>query len=224
MTYEQGALIEPLAVAVHAIRRTTQVVKSGSCVAVIGAGPIGLLVAAAAFAQGATRCVIFDINPSRLAFAMTYLPAIETIELPKRLNDDVLTCLEWAKQLVENTLFKSKTLKPETIDCVYECTGVEASIGLAMHLVRRGGIVMLIGMGTSQCMMPIDLISTREIDVLGNFRYSHAHQKAIDMVSQGKISTGGLVSHRFALKDTLDAFQLVKRGDEGVIKVQIGSF
>lgn len=217
MSYEQGALIEPLAVAVHAVGRTSTV-KAGSCVAVIGAGPIGLLVAAAAYAQGATKCMLFDINSSRLNFAKTYLPGIETIELPLKAKAE--ESLAWAQQYVEKNLARFA----ETIDAVFECTGIESSVGLSMYLVRRGGVVMLIGMGTSQCMMPIDLISTREIDVLGNFRYSHVHPKAIEMISQGKIPTDGLVSHKFSLKDTLIAFGTVKKGGEGVIKVQIGDF
>ncbi|KAG2213110.1 hypothetical protein INT47_011259 [Mucor saturninus] len=217
MSYEQGALIEPLAVAVHAVGRTNTV-KVGSCVAVIGAGPIGLLVAAAAYAQGATQCVLFDINSNRLSFATSYLPTIKTVLLP--LKPPTETSLAWAQAYVEKHLGDYA----EKIDAVFECTGIESSVGLSMYLARRGGVVMLIGMGTSQCMMPIDLISTREIDVLGNFRYSHVHPKAIAMISEGKIPTKGLVSHKFALKDTLAAFETVKKGGEGVIKVQIGDF
>lgn len=217
MSYEQGALIEPLAVAVHAVGRTTSV-KAGSCVAVIGAGPIGLLVAAAAYAQGATQCVLFDININRLNFAKTYLPSIKTIELP--LKPKTEASLAWAQDYVHTHL----TEYEDKVDAVFECTGIESSIGLSMYLSRRGGTVMLIGLGTSQCMMPIDLISTREIDVLGNFRYSHVHPQAIAMISEGKIPTEGLVSHKFSLKETLLAFETVKKGGEGVIKVQIGDF
>ncbi|GAA5813812.1 hypothetical protein MFLAVUS_007299 [Mucor flavus] len=219
MTYEQGALIEPLAVAVHSVCRT-RTVKKGSCVAIIGAGPIGLLVAATAYAEGASKCILFDINESRLDFSKTYLPQIETITLPKKGCESSI--LEWAQDHVQNTL--KGRIEPETIDAVFECTGVETSVGLSMYLVRRGGVVMLIGLGTSQCLMPIDLISTREIDVLGNFRYSNVHQQAITMVSENKIPTHGLVSHKFPLNQTLSAFELLKKGGENVIKVQIGDF
>lgn len=222
MSYEQGALIEPLAVAVHAVGRTTSTVKPGSCVAILGAGPIGLFVAAAAFAQGARRCVMFDINEQRLSFAKNdYLSDknVEIIQLPVKNPDDGSSCLEWAQEIVESKLVRD-TVQAETIDAVFECTGVETSVGLSMFLVCRGGIVMLIGMGTSQCMMPIDLISTREIDVLGNFRYSGVHKKAIEMVSQGQISTIGLVTHKFTLRDAVAAYEL----SEKHIKIQIGDF
>ncbi|KAG2229597.1 hypothetical protein INT48_007021 [Thamnidium elegans] len=219
MTYEQGALVEPLAVAVHSVGRT-RTVKKGSCVAIIGAGPIGLLVAATVYAQGASKCILFDINESRLDFSKTYLPRIETVMLPKKSCESSI--LEWAQDHVQNTLIGC--IEPETIDAVFECTGVETSVGLSMYLVRRGGVVMLIGLGSSQCLMPIDLISTREIDVLGNFRYSNVHRQAITMISENKIPTDGLVSHKFSLDQTLSAFELLKKGGENVIKVQIGDF
>lgn len=212
MTYEQGALIEPLAVAVHAVKRTP--VDENSSVVIIGAGPIGLLVAAVARAKGAS-CLVMDINQKRLDFAQVYLPSIKTELLPLPPKTDALSWAEKQSALLQ--------LNVDTIDVVFECTGVETSIGLAMHIVRRGGVVMLIGMGTVQCVMPIDLISTREIDVKGNFRYANVHPEAIALVSEGKISTEGLVSHRFPLEKAAIAFEQAKQSSD-VIKIQIGSF
>ncbi|KAL9549007.1 hypothetical protein MBANPS3_005419 [Mucor bainieri] len=214
MTYEQGALIEPLAVAVHAVKRTP--IETGSSIIVIGAGPIGLLVAAVAFAQGASSCLIMDIDQARLDFAQHYLPAgtkTELLPAPSTTDD----ALAWAEQ--QAVLLQ---LSADTIDVVFECTGAETSICLAMHTVRRGGVVMLIGMGTVQCVMPIDLISTREIDVRGNFRYAQAHQEAMALVAQGQVSTEGLVTHRFALDQAVEAFeQQHQQQAKHVIKIHI---
>lgn len=217
MTYEQGALIEPLAVAVHAVKRTPVVEpgSSSSSIIVIGAGPIGLLVAAVACAQGASNCLVMDIDQTRLDFAKQYLPSIETELLPTPSTAD--DALAWAEQ--QAVLLQ---LSADTIDVVFECTGAETSICLAMHTVRRGGVVMLIGMGTVQCVMPIDLISTREIDVRGNFRYAQAHQEAIALVANGRVSTEGLVTHRFPLDQAVEAFEQAKQSSH-VIKIHINS-
>ncbi|KAL0137196.1 GroES-like protein [Mucor lusitanicus] len=209
MTFEQGALIEPVAVAVHAVKRTP--VEAGSSVIVIGAGPVGLLVAAVACAQGASHCLVMDIDQARLDFAQQYLPGIKTELLPVPPTTDALA---WAEQ--QAVLLQ---LSADSIDVVFECTGAETSICLAMHTVRRGGVVMLIGMGTVQCVMPIDLVLTREIDVKGNFRYAQAHHEAIALVANGRVSTKGLVTHRFALEQAAEAFEQAKHA----IKVHITS-
>ncbi|KAG1059652.1 hypothetical protein G6F42_028243 [Rhizopus arrhizus] len=93
MTYEQGALIEPLAVAVHAVKRTS--IESCSSIIIIGAGPIGLLVAAVAYARGASSCLVMDMDQTRLDFAQQYLPRIKTELLPTSPTSDALA---WAEQ------------------------------------------------------------------------------------------------------------------------------
>ncbi|KAI8883834.1 GroES-like protein [Backusella circina FSU 941] len=218
MTFEQGALIEPLSVAVHAVSRTP--LTKGSNAVVIGAGAVGLLVSAVAYAEGATQCTILDINSDRLAFAEKYLPGIRTIQLDmKKEPDSVQSPLDWAADQVPLL-----GIDRDTVDVVYECTGVETSVALAVHLSRPGGTAMLIGMGKGRCVIPTELVTMQEINLLGTFRYCHSHAKAIELVNQGKVSTEGLVTHRFALKNAADAFAMAKSAQKGVIKVQIGDF
>ncbi|KAI8141887.1 sorbitol dehydrogenase [Fennellomyces sp. T-0311] len=216
MRFEDGALIEPLSVAVHAVGRTP--VKQGSMVAIFGAGPVGLLTAAAAYAQGASQCLVLDINASRLAFAATYLPNIQPVVMPTTTTGDK-DVLDWAQ-------VQSETIKKQfsEVDVAFDCTGVETCINIAVFLTRPGGTVMLIGMGKRSTVMPTDIIVTRQVDVLGNFRYANTYPKAIDLVQQGAVPLDGLVTHRFALEDTLQAFELAKKNAEGVIKIQIGDF
>ncbi|KAG0167951.1 L-arabinitol 4-dehydrogenase [Apophysomyces sp. BC1034] len=212
MSFEEGALIEPLSVAVHSVDRTP--VREGSRVLVLGAGPIGLLVAAVAYAKGATHCTILDINASRLAFAKTYLPQIQTVQLSRPENQDDL--LDWAQLQIAR-------LELDTVmaDVAFECTGAESCIALSMYAVRRGGVVMLIGLGNGRAMMPTDIITTREVDVRGNFRYANAHKKAIDLVGQDKIQLDRLVTHRFRLEDTIDAYETARKGGDGILKILI---
>jgi threonine dehydrogenase-like Zn-dependent dehydrogenase len=216
MSFEQGALVEPLSVAVHAVSRTP--VTKGSNVVVIGAGAVGLLVAAVAYAEGATHCTILDINSDRLEFAENYLPGVQTIRLDMK-NDPDQSPLDWAADQVD--VLK---IDRHTVDVVFECTGVETSVALSVHLARPGGVSMLIGMGKGRCVIPTELVTMQEISLLGTFRYCNSHAKAIELVSQGKVPTEGLVTHRFALKNAADAFEMAKSAQKGVIKVQIGDF
>lgn len=225
MSFEEGALMEPLSVAVHAVGRVQQ--RAGpapSTVAVVGAGPIGLLVAAAAFVAGASECLLLDVNPSRLEFAAAYLPKLRTKLLPssnkKNDDDDVLDNAKATADDIKDTLFEGQ----DKIDAVYECVGLEATIGLAMYLARPGGVVMMIGLGKNKVVMPTDVIVMRQVDVLGNFRYANVYKKSIELVHQRKILVKELVTHRFALEDTLSAFQTATQGGNGVIKIQIGDF
>ncbi|KAI9278548.1 chaperonin 10-like protein [Phascolomyces articulosus] len=215
MSYEDGALIEPLSVAVYAVNRTP--VKQGSTVVVLGAGPVGLLTAAAAYAQGAKHCLILDINAPRLEFASKYLPNIQTMLLPK------ITSLDDAQGQSEK-IVKSYFDDEQGIDVTFDCTGVEICINMAVHLTRAGGTVMFIGLGKPSMLMPTNVIITKQVNLLGNFRYAHAYKKSIEWVEQGKIPLNGLVTHRFALEDTLRAFDLAKQNAEGVMKIQIGDF
>jgi L-iditol 2-dehydrogenase len=220
MSYQDGALIEPLAVAVHSVNRTP--IKQGSHALVFGAGPIGLLVAATVYAKGAKQVTIFDINEHRLAFAKEYLPQIKTVQLPLA-SSDTEDVLAWSQELIEK-LVADGTIDRELIDVCFECTGVESCIQMAMFSARRGGVVMLIGLGKGRALLPTEVMSVREVDVRGNFRYAHAYPEAIDLVSQGKVPVQGLVTHQFKLEDTLEAFGTVMRGGAGVVKVQIGDF
>ncbi|KAI7854698.1 sorbitol dehydrogenase-like protein [Circinella umbellata] len=213
MSYEDGALIEPLSVAVYAVDRTP--VKQESIVAVLGAGPVGLLTAAAAFAQGAKSVLILDINSSRLEFASKYLPNIQTMLLPK------IASLDEAQQQSEKI---QKAFDSQEIDVTFECTGVEVCVNMAVHLTRPGGSVMLIGLGKPSTIMPTNAIITKQVNIQGNFRYANSYPKSIQLVQQEKIPLKGLVTHRFALEDTLKAFKLAKQNAEGVMKIQIGDF
>ncbi|KAI8096353.1 sorbitol dehydrogenase-like protein [Halteromyces radiatus] len=202
MSFDDGALIEPLAVALHSVERTP--IKVGSTVHVFGAGPVGLLTAAVAFVKGAVNCTIFDINQDRLDFAKKYLPnGVRVVLLPKIKFQNAEDTITWAQ---DNAIHFLRDLSNDDsdnfADVVFECTGVAECIMLSMYVVQRGGTVMLIGLGRDKTLMPTDIITTREVDIRGNFRYANVHKKAITLVEQGRINLSSLVSHRFKLENS----------------------
>lgn len=139
VSYAEGALLEPLSVVMHGIQSAGLSLGRGAVIC--GAGPIGLIALAAARASGAHPLVITDLEPQRLEFAKKFVPSAVTYKV-----DQSLTAEENAKEI--RALFDFANVgeygAPET---VLECTGVEASVVTAAYTARRGGTVMVIGVG-----------------------------------------------------------------------------
>ncbi|KAI0316373.1 GroES-like protein [Amylostereum chailletii] len=223
-SYEQAALAEPLSVLIHASRRAQ--LSPGHKVLVYGAGAIGLLACALAKASGAARVVAIDINDARLAFAKQNAFADAVFCLPPgprpKSSDEQL-----ARAKDSATTILDVFDEPDGFDVVFECTGAEPCIQMAIHTAVTGGKVMLIGMGTRNTTLPLSAAAVREVDVLGSFRYANTYPDAIALLTSGRLPPlDKLVTHRFALEDAARAFELMARGADAqgrmVLKVMLG--
>ncbi|KAJ7485637.1 GroES-like protein [Mycena latifolia] len=248
VSFEQAALAEPLSVLLHAARRAQ--ITPGQTALVFGVGAIGLLACAVAASMGAARVVAIDINQARLDFARDNGFAGETYCLPPPTDKDKAKtseeALRRAKETMEGALAKFRA--PEGFDVVFECTGAEPCIQMSVHAAAAGGKVMLVGMGARNVLLPLASAATREVDVLGSFRYANTYPAAISLLasaSSPSTSTStpsangssthtadalkqitALITHRVPLSDAARAFELLARGrDERggvVLKVVIG--
>jgi L-iditol 2-dehydrogenase len=139
VSYAEGALLEPLSVVMHGIK--TAGLSLGRGAVICGAGPIGLIALVAARASGAHPLVITDLEAGRLAFAKKFVPTAITYQVDRNLDAE-----SNAKKI--RSLFDldvgGEYAAPET---VLECTGVENSVVTAAYTARRGGTVMVIGVG-----------------------------------------------------------------------------
>ncbi|KAF8249820.1 sorbitol dehydrogenase [Wilcoxina mikolae CBS 423.85] len=212
MTYEDGALLEPLSVALAAMDRSN--IKLGDAVLICGAGPIGLISLLCARAAGAEPIVITDIDQGRLDFAKSLVAdkpgTLGTYLVPRGKSDE-----ENAAAIVE--VFGG--VEP---DVCLECTGVESSIGAAIFAVRFGGSVFVVGVGRNELKFPFMRLSTREVDLKFQYRYCNTWPKAIQLVSSGILrDVRKLVTHRFALDNAIEAFKTSADLKSGAIKVQI---
>jgi len=205
MSLEEGALMEPLAVGVHACRRAG--VRLGSRVLICGAGPIGLVNLLTARAMGASEVVITDIMDNRLAVAAS-MGATHTYKVSRKSAEDMAGEVE--------TLLGGH--KP---DVTIECSGVEASIRFGIFSTKSGGCLVLVGLGKPEVSMPIVNAAVREVDIRGIFRYANCYPTAIAMVASGKVDVKPLITHRFSLEQTIQAFETAKTGAGGAIKVMI---
>jgi D-xylulose reductase len=198
VSLEEGALVEPLSVAVHSSKLAN--VTVGSKVAVYGAGPVGLLIAAVAKAFGASSVVVADIVQQRLDLAKQ-MGATHTYLV--KIGDS-------AEVNAENISAAANGVKP---DIVFDASGAEASINSAIHLVKAGGTFIQVGMGKSHISFPITEIIGKELVVKGSFRYGVGDYKtAVELVSSGKVDVLKLVTHTVKFDQCKEAFELVKSG------------
>ncbi|EEY20436.1 sorbitol dehydrogenase [Verticillium alfalfae VaMs.102] len=214
ISYAQGALLEPLSVVLHGIR--TAGLELGTGAVICGAGPIGLIALAAARASGAHPLVITDIEPLRLAFAKELVPECLTYRVDPSLGAE-------GNGKAIRALFGTETageyVAPRT---VLECTGVESSVCAAAFAVRRGGTVMVIGVGREVMNnLPFMHISLSEIKLDFINRYRDTWAPGIQCLSGGILKLDKLISHTFPLEKAEEALTLSSDVRNGSIKVQI---
>jgi L-iditol 2-dehydrogenase len=209
LTFEDGAMLEPLSVALAGMDRAN--VRLGDPVVICGAGPIGLVTLLCARAAGAAPIVITDIDEGRLKFAKDLVPNVAThkVEFSHSVDD-----------FRNAVIAKMEGVEPAI---AMECTGVESSINGAIQAVKFGGKVFVIGVGKNEMKIPFMRLSTREVDLQFQYRYCNTWPKAIRLVKSGVIELSKLVTHRFQLEDAVQAFKTAADPKTGAIKVQIQS-
>ena len=187
LSFELAALIEPLATPVHAVRRAG--VGPGSRVAVLGAGPIGLLCLVAARAAGAEAVVVTDVLESKLDRARG-LGATAGLDAT-------------APDLVD----QAQRALGDAADVVLDCVARESSMTQAIELVDKGGTVMVVGIAAGPTTIPLHLVQDREISVVGSLMYVQADvQRAIDLLAGGAVTAADLVTATFPLERAAEAF------------------
>jgi len=199
VSLEQGALVEPTAVALHALRLSGM--GSGDVLAVLGPGPIGLLAIQIASAMDAGRVILTGTRESRLALG-SQLGADRTFNVTQA--DPV------------------EAIREETRggpDVVLDAAGTRSSFDQAVRMVRKGGTVVLVGGWENVDWSPGMLIG-KEMTLKGSLASPGAWGASIDLVAAGRVKVLPLVTHRFRLNEIVQAFDLVDRR-EGVIKALV---
>ncbi|MFJ8535063.1 L-idonate 5-dehydrogenase [Streptomyces sp. NPDC093591] len=179
----RAALAEPLSVALHAVRRAGEV--AGRHVLITGAGPIGCLVVAAARAAGAAHVTVTDLLPTALEYART--AGADTLVRADDPGD-----AGW----------------PSEVDVAIEASGVAAGLDTCLRLVRRGGVVVQLGM-LPPGLSPFagNLVVSREIELRGAFRFDGEFDEALELLA-AEASFDGLVSSVVPVREALSAFAL----------------
>jgi len=203
MTYEEGAMIEPLAVGMMAAKRGSVTVDD--TVAILGAGPIGQMILQAVKARGCLETYMTDIVDYRLEFAEKF-GATNVINSTR--EDAVKRILE----LTDN----------EGVDIAIEAAGAVSAIKQAFDIVRPGGRSVLVGLYPFvEFQVPLANAITKELDIYGVWRYANVFPTAIRCVSSGRINIKPLITHKFPFDRIMEAFETHIKKIENPMKIEI---
>lgn len=204
MGFDSGAMIEPLAVACHAVRRFSEGIE-GKKVVVIGAGPIGNLVAQAAKGMGAAEVMITDVSDYRLALAgrcgIDYTVNTRNVD--------------FNTALIEN-------FGPDKADVIYDCAGNNITINQAVRCTRKGSTVILVAVFADMGSVDLAILNDHEVTLNTSFMYRHEdYVKAIELVNQGKINLDELKSKVFPFGKFKEAYEYIDANRETTMKVLV---
>jgi L-iditol 2-dehydrogenase len=203
MGFDEGALVEPLAVAVHALRRAGG--AQGKKVLVLGAGPIGNLVAQAAKGTGAASVLVTDLSAYRLSVA--------------RACGADFACDAGKESLAEAV---EAAFGPDRADLVLECVGAEATIGQAVALARKGTDIVVVGVFGAAPKVDLGLVQDRELRLIGTLMYQEEdYREAIRLAAEGRVHLAPLISGHFAFRDYIKAYEAIAAGGDRVLKALI---
>lgn len=201
-SFEQGALVEPASVAVHAIRRAGAV--RGRNVVVLGAGPIGNLVAQAARAAGA-QVLLTDLSQHRLEVAERC--GVKHVSNPSRES------LQGAS---------ARVFGSAGFDLAFECVGVEATLTAATENLQKGGTLVVVGVFAERPRVDLGLVQDRELNFAGTLMYQRPdYEQAVAWIASGAIQTEPLMSRHFALGEYLEAYHFIEAQGDKTMKVFI---
>lgn len=198
-----GAMIEPFAVALHALKRAGSV--SGNRVLVTGAGTIGLLAAVTARAFGAAPVAISDIVLARRNKA-------GELGIDAVLDPLAADCADRAAEL-----------SGDGFDFVFEASGAPAALRSAFDLVRPGGTIVQIGtLGTTDVPLPANRLMNKELNLIGSMRYGNVFDDAIRLIAAGRVDLRPLLDRVFPLEESVKAFEFAAdRARSCKVQIQI---
>ncbi|MFC5929586.1 L-idonate 5-dehydrogenase [Cryobacterium melibiosiphilum] len=185
LSLRDAALVEPASVAWHAVSRAGAV--AGRRVLVIGAGPIGSLIVAVLKRAGAAEIIAVDMHERPLAAALT-LGATQTL----RATD-------------------AAAIASVNADVVFESSGSSRGLASAVRGARRGGRVVMVGLlPTGEQPALISLAITRELDLVGSFRFNDEIDEVLAALADGSLVVEPVITHEFAAADALEAFAVAR--------------
>ena len=199
MTFEEAAMIEPLACCVRAWSKFTY--KKNDSIAVLGVGPTGMMHVLLAKSAEFSKIFCLDLNDFRLDFAKK-IGAITIRSDDNTLSDTILDSTE-----------------KRGVDIVIVATGNLKAFSQAIQLVRKGGTIVMFGVPSKNDKIEIDMsvIYSKEISIVTTYAASDKDTRnALELISSGKIDVKSLVTHKYSLNDSQKAFEHAKSGDQAM--------
>lgn len=202
VSFAEAAMVEPLAVGVHAATKAE--VKPGDIALVIGAGPIGLVTALSALAAGCARVFVSDVDDAKLEIAAR-LGAIMPVNVRRQdLAAEILKATDgWG------------------VEIVFECSGHPSGGEAVFDPLAPGGKVVFIGSQVEPIRYDVGKAMVREARVEHVFRYAHVFPRCVAMLSSGAIDVKPLITRTFGFDESVEAFEIAASAPRGEVKMQI---
>jgi D-xylulose reductase len=208
VSLQEAVLVEPLSVAVHAVKLAD--VRPGETAVIMGSGTIGLLCAAVARQFGAHRIILVDILEKKLEFARGYL-GVETF-----CADIMSTPEDDANRLLQSFELEESGIDTVggKVDTVIEASGAASSINMGIHLLRPGGKYVQTGVGKAKIEFPIVALSNKELMFRGCFRYGAGdYDLAVKLITKGLVQVKPMLSSITPFEDATKAWDTTARGE-----------
>jgi D-xylulose reductase len=202
VSFAEGAMVEPLAVGMHAATKAR--IKPGDLAIVMGAGPIGMVTALAALAGGCSQVVMTDVQQPKLDLAATLGP-IRPVNVTKENLKEVIDQMTdgWGA------------------DIVFECSGNEKAAASVFEPLCPGGTVVYVGIPLRPIAYEVSAAMVKEARVEHVFRYAHVYPRAIALMASGKINVKPLITDVFSFEESVKAFEFAAQMPPTSVKAQI---
>ena len=203
ISFDHGAMIEPIAVAAHSTRRCSSL--QGKNIVVSGAGTIGNLVAQFAKARGAQKVLITDISDYRLNKA-------------KECGIDGIVNV--AKNSFEEKV--KEFFGEEGFQIGFEAAGVQASLDVLLQYIEKGSEIVVLGVYAENPRINMYYLGEHELTVVGSMMYRHEdYLEAVDAVASKRINLAPLITNHFPFEKFKDAYQFIEKQEDKIMKVII---
>jgi len=189
MSFEEGALVEPLTIALYSLDKIEKI--AGASVLVFGLGPIGLLVSQLARSMGATTIIGVDTNPERLRDGMI-------------VGCDDVTSL--TMEDLRNYIF-DKT-KGEGVNVVIEAAGIPELLSLSIEMASLGGQISLLGLYHQNADIPTSQVITKDLRIYGNMASARVWDRAINLIATKRIKLDSITNHILPFEEIQEAMNL----------------
>lgn len=200
LTFEQAAFVEPVSIAVHAVERTP--ISLNDTAVVVGTGMIGLLVVQVLRRAGCGQIIAVDRAPDRLALACA-------LGADTGLNPDDEDVAARVQGMTGG----------RGADLAFEVVGITPTVELAVHVVRKGGAVTLVGNLSPDVNLPLQSVVTRELTLYGSCSSQGEYPACLDLIARGAVNVDALTSAVAPLSDGAAWFARLYQGEPGLMKV-----
>jgi D-xylulose reductase len=202
VSFAEGAIVEPLSIGLQAAKKAG--FKPGDVAVVIGAGTIGAMTALAALASGASRVILADLVPEKLALFADN-PAVICVDVREQGLVDVVQAITagWGAEVV------------------LEASGGSRAYDNVLDLVAPNGCLVLVGIPVDKVPFDVVAMQAKEIRIESVFRYANIFPRALALISSGKIDVKRFISRKFPFSESVEAFAEAAKARPGDVKIQI---